>query len=54
MPKCGPTFSLTEKDGFLRMHVADGTVSGDYDNGTGADFAPTFERSDMGDSHSAR
>jgi len=48
MPKCGPTFSLTEKDGFLRMHVADGTVSGDYDNGTGADFAPTFERSDMG------
>jgi regulation of enolase protein 1 (concanavalin A-like superfamily) len=48
MPKCGPTFSLTEKAGFLRVHVPDGTVSGDYDNWTGADFAPTFERSDMG------
>lgn len=47
-PKCGPAFSLADKAGFLRIHVADGTVNGDYDSWTGADFAPTFERSDMG------
>ncbi len=48
VPKCGPTLSLTERDGFARIFNDSGATSGGYDNWSGADFAPTLERSDMG------
>lgn len=49
VPRCGPTVSLTERDDFLRIHVPDGATAGsDFDSWVGADFAPTLERTDMG------
>jgi PKD repeat protein len=49
VPACGPTLSFTDRDGFARIHVPDGATAGsDFDNWTGADRAPSLERSDMG------
>src|SRR5262245_49209605 len=50
VPKCGPEFSLTERDGYARLRVPDGALSGagNYDSWSGADMAPTLERTDMG------
>jgi len=48
VPKCGPKLNLTDRDGFARIFVDAGATSGGYDNWSGADYAPTLERSDMG------
>ena len=50
VPRCGPSFSLGEREGYLRFGVPDSATSGaNFDSWSTADRAPTFERYDMGD-----
>ncbi len=49
LPKCGPSFSIEEREDFLRLQFPDGATAGVFDNWVTFDTAPTFERYDMGD-----